>query len=205
MKKILFAGFFGMTPAHAKHYIQLFSRLGHTVHCEPYTFTDVALPRNHALVRNRYVPKSPHYDVMYCISGGSLHFSNLQPKISVDKIIFDSGPYYYSSKHFEHYLQNKYRISLPLEGLINRTYRACNFGSFPNANKEYWKTILDPLRPQLILTAKKDTIVDQAFIQSYAQGKENITHIEYNTGHHANIYKYNVEKYSADVQQFITS
>jgi hypothetical protein len=203
MKKIIFSGFFGMKPSVAKHYIELFQRLGHKVDFEPYTISDVFLIRNNQRTRDNYIPKSPHYDVMYCISGGSLRMLNIIPKITADKIIFDSGPYLFSSKHFEHFLQNKYHIPFPLDPLINASFRAFNLGSISEANAEYWKTILEPLRPQLILTSKKDQIIDQNFIRSYAKDKKNIEHIEFNDGIHANIYKYNKEQYSAIVNQFI--
>jgi hypothetical protein len=85
------------------------------------------------------------------------------------------------------------------------TYRICNLGSITDVNTVYWKTILDPIRPQLILTSKNDRIIDRSFIQTYTKDKKNINHIEFNTGTHANIYRYNLEKYSADVQQFINS
>jgi hypothetical protein len=203
MKKIIFSGFFRIKPSVAKHYIEFFQNLGHKVDFEPYTISDVLIRRKHACIRNNFIPKSSHYDVMYCISGGCLHMLNLIPKITVDKIIFDSGPYLCSSKHIEHFIQNKYHVPFPLEQTINNTYRFFKFGSISDANTEYCETILKPLRPQLILTSKKDQIIDQNFIRSYAKDKKNIEHIEFNDGIHANIYKYNKEQYTAIVNQFI--
>jgi hypothetical protein len=205
MKKIIFSGFFGMKPNVAKHYIKFLQHLGHKVDFEPYSISDVLVPWKYKNIRAKFVPKESHYDAMYCISGGCLHMLNLIPKITVDKIIFDSGPYNHSSKHIEHFIKNKYHVPFPLEKLIDTTYSVCKLGSIEAVNVEYWKTILEPARPQLILTSKLDKIIDQNFVRNYAKDKKNIEHIEFDSGQHANIYKYNTEKYTALVQKFINN
>ena len=112
MKKVIFTGFFGMTHKHASTYIKMWNSLGYNVDFEPYKISDVLYAGDRfKKIRKEFIPKNKHYDAAYCISGGSLHMLNLiksENNFTVNKIIFDSGPYLFSNKHIEHYLHYTY-------------------------------------------------------------------------------------------------
>lgn len=165
-----------MQQKHAGIYIIMWKNLGANVDNE---------------IRNKFIPKKQHYDIIYCISGGSLHMLNLlqaKNKFTYNKIIFDSGPYLYNTCQAENYL--KY---IPIEKILNVYYGE----KIKVVNKEYESVVLNLNVPKLILTSKTDTMIDQIYIKKYIKSSTNIKYIEFEKGSHANIYKTNKDEYTA--------
>jgi hypothetical protein len=205
MKRVIFTGFFGMTTNHAQKYINMWNKLGYSVDFEPYTISDVLLgePRYNK-IQNNFVPKNKHYDVAYCISGGSLHMKNLisaKNNFTIKKIIFDSGPYLFSTKHIEHYIHQMYfkTYKPPLNGILTHFYKFNN-SNIDKYNKEYYNTLLNPI-PKLILTCKNDKIIVNDFINDLKKSN-NVQYHEFEQGKHGNIYKYN-ESYIDHIDNFM--
>ena len=195
MKKVIFTGFFGMKHKHAEIYTNMWKNLGYDINYEPYTISDVLLPhKNFTRIRNTFKPKYTHYDIAYCISGGCLHMHNLMSaknNFTIDKVVFDSGPYLFSSNHIENYIHNTYFTKLykiPLTNSLDYIYEK-NKVDLKEYNREYNTTLLSNEIPKLILTSKNDNIIVRPFINSLI--KNNIQHHEFEKGKHANLYKYN--------------
>ena len=199
MKQILFIGFFGMQQKHAGIYINMWKNLGANVDNEVYRINDTFNIYKHHKIRNKFIPKKQHYDIIYCISGGSLHMLNLlqaKNKFTYNKIIFDSGPYLYDTCQAENYLKQMYPTTLkyiPIEKILNVYYGE----KIKVVNKEYESVVLNLNVPKLILTSKTDTMIDQIYIKNYIKSSTNIKHIEFEKGSHANIYKTNKDEYTA--------
>ena len=206
MKRVIFTGFFGMTSKHSHIYINMWESLGYKIDYEPYKISDVLLGGNRfEKIRNNFKPKHKHYDMMYCISGGCLHAHNLisaKNNFTIDKIIFDSGPYLFSTKHIEHYINNTYSYKLPLSNIMDTIYKIRKVDHV-QYNKEYYNTLLKKDIPKLIITSKKDKIIVRQFIESLILNDNNIKYCEFENGKHANIYNYNKTEYIDAIKNFI--
>ena len=209
MKNIIFTGFFGMKQSHAIKYINMWNKLGYNVDFEPYKISDVLLGGNrYKTIRNNFKPKNKHYDAAYCISGGCLHMLNLisaKNNFTIDKIIFDSGPYLFSTKHIEHYLYysmfDSHINKLPISNIIDIIYKMNNID--PDIyNKEYYKSLLKPDLPKLILTCKSDKLIINDFINDLSKSPNTI-HREFENGKHANIYSANKDSYIVYINEFM--
>jgi hypothetical protein len=210
MKNVIFTGFFCMKQSHALKYITMWNKLGYNVDFEPYKISDVLLGGNrYKTIRNNFIPKNKHYDAAYCISGGCLHMLNIisaKNNFTINKIIFDSGPYLFSSKHIEHYIHYSFCepnniYKLPLNNFINNMYKINNI-NLDNHNEEYYKLLLKPELPKLILTSKKDKIIVNDFI-STLKNTNNIQHHEFENGKHGNIYIPNKDLYMEHINNFM--
>jgi hypothetical protein len=211
MKKVIFTGFFGMKQKHAEIYISMWKKIGYGVSYEPYSTTDVLLAGNKFKeIRNNFKPQHKHYDAAYCISGGCLHMHNLicaKNNFTIDKVIFDSGPYLFNSKHIDNYIHktyfNKYNQTIPFEKMLTNMYEMRKI-YLESYNKEYYNTLLNKDLPKLILLGKEDNIIYRPFVTELINNSHhnNIVHHEFEKGNHANLYKYNREDYIDIVNNF---
>ena len=195
MKKVIFTGFFGITNKQASHYIKMWNSIGYNVDYKPYNISDIILFRNKYKAKI-IIPESVpvHYDIVYSISGGCFHMSNLlfaNKHISYDKIIFDSGPYLYNINHLEHFINKKYSCYIPIETVYKSFLRSKNI-DLDEYNKNYCDNFLNTSKPKLFLTCKNDNIIIKPFIKQLSNSN---VHYEFEKGEHANIYKMNQQLY----------
>ena len=215
MKRILFTGFFGMKYKHASFYINMWKKLNCEVDYIPYNILDVVVPKKYynRITRISDSTKSDstkykEYDYAYCISGGCLYLQHLtfNKNININNIIFDSGPFNYSASHLEHFIHNTYNLHfLPLNNSILKYWKFKNI-DIDIINNHYSDNILYKNIPKLILTSKKDTIINNIYINNYINSHKvnNITHIEFENGKHANLYKYNKKLYTDILYNYIS-
>lgn len=207
MAKVLFAGFFGMQKKHTIRYIDLWKKLGsNVVDHEPYELQDIFRVNAYPIIREKFCSRQPHYDIVYCISGGSLHMLNLikaKNSFTFDRIVFDSGPYQFSVRQAENYAQQLFPWTkmLPMYSALNMAYKKCTIP----LNKEHRDFFLNVNVPKLILTSKTDLIIDSQFIAEYTKSQSNCTHIQFATGAHANIYKTNQDEYENAIFKFLNT
>ena len=205
MKNVLFTGFFGMTAKHAGAYIRMWEKLGHKVDYQPYTHADVLLAGGRfEKIRSNVRLNAKHYDVAYCISGGSLHMHNLLmgSGARVDRVIFDSGPYLFSSKHIEHYVQATTGVNVPLYGIIHNFYQVRGL-DLEEYNKEFRQTLLARELPKLILTGQKDKVIVRPFVEDLIKDNGEIYHHDFVKGSHANLLRHNEDEYIALVETWL--
>ena len=184
-------------------------KIGYDVTYKPYSTIDVLLAGNKFKeIRNNFKPQHKHYDVAYCISGGCLYMHNLicaKNNFTIDKVIFDSGPYLFNTKHIDNYVHytffNKYKQGIPIDKMLANMYvmRKIDLEVY---NKEYYNTLLNKDLPKLILLGKEDNIIYRPFVKELISNDNNIEHHEFEKGIHANLYKYNREDYIDIVNNF---
>ena len=202
--KVLFTGFFGIQPKHTQHYISMWKKLNATVDPEPYHLRDVfSVNHRHAIIRDTFQPKQAHYDVIHCISGGCLYLFNLlqaKHSFTYDRIIFDSGPYLYSTPQVENFVHQTYPNSkcIPVKRLIDIYYN----NKLGPVNAEYERTVLYTPADKLVLTSTMDRTIDQPFVEDFIH-KTGAKHVKFPTGAHANIYKTNMDEYTSALMDFV--
>lgn len=207
MKRVIFTGFFGITNKQASHYTKMWNGLGYNVDYEPYNIMDVLLFKK-KYINRKIIPKVQHYDVVYSISGGCFHMSNIllaNKHITYDKVIFDSGPYSYNTKHLEHYVNEKYLFKyklnhIPVDTIINKFYqfRKIDLALY---NKNYNDNFISTSKPTLLLTYKNDNIIVKPYIDQLVLS--NTHHYEFEKGEHANLYRTNPQLYIDIIKKFV--
>jgi hypothetical protein len=157
---------------------------------------------NHKTTRELFEPKKNHYDIVHCISGGSLYLHLLltsKKTFTYSKIIYDSGPYTFDHKQTEIYAQQTFPITkcLPVKNILN----AVNGDATVTLIDEH-KSTLYTSHEKLVLTSKLDKTIDRDFVMKYIHDS-GAKHIEFSKGVHANLYLTNKEEYTQSLVDFI--
>jgi|688.fasta_scaffold290556_1 hypothetical protein len=200
---VCFIGFFGIKNNHVDKYIKLWNSLNASIDYYKYdSFKDLFNTSNHKKMRELFEPKKKHYDIIHCISGGSLYLHILltsKQNFTYSKIIYDSGPYTFEPKQVEIYLNQTYPITkcLPIEKIVN----LYNEDSYKTLRIEHKNTLYSQ-HEKLVLTNKLDKTIDQDFVLQFID-KSRAKHIEFYQGKHANLYNYNKEEYTQSLIDFI--
>jgi hypothetical protein len=157
---------------------------------------------NHKTTRELFEPKKNHYDIVHCISGGSLYLHLLltsKKTFTYSKIIYDSGPYTFDHKQTEIYAHQTFPITkcLPVKNILN----AVNGDATVTLIDEH-KSTLYTSHEKLVLTSKLDKTIDRDFVMKYIHDS-GAKHIEFSKGVHANLYLTNKEEYTQSLVDFI--
>lgn len=200
---VCFIGFFGMKHQHANKYIDLWNNLNASTNYYNYSaYKDILTSSNHKTTRELFEPKKNHYDIVHCISGGSLYLHLLltsKKTFTYSKIIYDSGPYTFDHKQTEIYTHQTFPITkcLPVKKILN----AIN-GDASTMLMDEHKSNLYTSHEKLVLTSKLDKTIDREFVMKYID-KSGAKHVEFNKGVHANLYLTNKEQYTESLFDFI--
>jgi len=202
---VCFIGFFGIKQQHANKYIDLWNKLNASTNYYKYSaYKDILTISNHNHKTNRelFEPKKNHYDIVHCISGGSLYLHLLltsKKTFTYSKIIYDSGPYTFDHKQTEIYAHQTFPITkcLPVKNIFN----AIN-GDIMAILKDEHKSTLYTSHNKLVLTSKLDKTIDREFVMKYIHDS-GAKHIEFSKGVHANLYLTNKEEYTQSLVDFI--
>jgi len=200
---VCFIGFFGIKQQHANKYIDLWNNLNASTNYYTYSaYKDLILTTSSHKTRELFEPKKNHYDIVHCISGGSLYLHLLltsKKTFTYSKIIYDSGPYTFDHKQTENYAHETFPITkcLPVKNILN----AVN-GDFLAILKDEHKSNLYTSHEKLVLTSKLDKTIDREFVMKYIHDS-GAKHIEFSKGSHANLYSTNKEEYTQSLFDFI--
>jgi hypothetical protein len=200
---VCFIGFFGIKQRHANKYIDLWNNLNASTNYYKYSaYKDIFASSNHKTTRELFEPKKNHYDIVHCISGGSLYLHLLltsKKTFTYSKIIYDSGPYTFDHKQTEIYAHQTFPITkcLPVKNILN----AVN-GDVAAILKGEHKSNLYTSHNKLVLTSKLDKTIDREFVMKYIRDS-GAKHIEFSKGSHANLYSTNKEEYTQSLFDFI--
>jgi hypothetical protein len=200
---VCFIGFFGMKQQHANKYIDLWNNLNASTNYYKYSdYKDILTTSNHKKTRELFEPKKNHYDIVHCISGGSLYLHLLltsKKTFTYSKIIYDSGPYTFDHKQTEIYAHETFPITkcLPVKNILN----AVNGDATMTLIDEH-KSTLYTSHNKLVLTSKFDKTIDRDFVMKYIHDS-GAKHIEFSKGYHANLYLTNKEEYTQSLVDFI--
>jgi hypothetical protein len=200
---VCFLGFFGIKQQHANKYIDLWNNLNASTNYYEYSaYKDVLTTSSYKITRELFEPKKNHYDIVHCISGGSLYLHLLltsKKTFTYSKIIYDSGPYTFDHKQTENYAHETFPITkcLPLKNILN----AIN-GDVVAIIKNEHKNTLYTSHEKLVLTSKLDKTIDREFVMKYIHDSR-AKHIEFSKGTHANLYSTNKEEYTQSLVDFI--
>jgi hypothetical protein len=200
---VCFIGFFGMKQQHANKYIDLWNNLNASTNYYKYSaYKDIITYSNHKKTRELFEPKKNHYDIVHCISGGSLYLHLLltsKKTFTYSKIIYDSGPYTFDHKQTEIYAHETFPITkcLPVKNILN----AVNGDATMTLIDEH-KSTLYTSHNKLVLTSKFDKTIDREFVMKYIHDS-GAKHIEFSKGYHANLYLTNKEEYTQSLVDFI--
>ena len=200
---VCFIGFFGIKQQHVNKYIDLWNNLNTSTDCYKYSaYKDILTSSNHKTTRELFEPKKTHYDIVHCISGGSLYLHLLltsKRTFTYSKIIYDSSPYTFDIKHSELYVHQRFPITryLPVKNILN----AITGNDMLKLKEEHKFNLYTP-HEKLILTSKLDKTIDREFVMKYISDS-GAQHIEFSKGNHANIYLENKEEYTASLFDFI--
>ena len=201
--KVCFIGFFGMQKKHAETYINLWRTLDADADYESYSSHSVLRPSRHDVIRNTFQPKQPHYDVVHCISGGSLYLllvMQAKKTFTYSKIIFDSGPYTVDHKQTQIYAHQTFPFTriIPVRTIMNAYFGMPLVLQLHEAHKKH---VLYTPHPKLILTSNVDKTIDREYVDQYTRSS-GAHRVEFETGKHANIYKFNKENYTQSILDF---
>jgi hypothetical protein len=200
---VCFIGFFGMKDKHVSKYVNLWNTLNASTDFYKYSaYKDILRSSNHKVLRESFEPKKMHYDIVHCISGGSLYLHLLltsKKTFTYNKIIYDSGPYTFDHKQTENYAHQTFPITrlLPVKNILN----AIN-GNVASQLKDEHKNNLYTPHKKLVLTCKTDYTIDRKFVNQFIHGS-GAHNIEFNKGGHANLYQPNKEEYTQSLHDFI--
>jgi hypothetical protein len=200
---VCFIGFFGIKQQHVNKYIDLWNNLNTSTDCYKYSaYKDILTSSNHKTNREFFEPKKTHYDIVHCISGGSLYLHLLltsKKTFTYSKIIYDSGPYTFDHNQTEIYAHQTFPITkcLPVKNILN----AINENSALKLKEEH-KSTLYTSHNKLALTSKLDKTIDREFVMKYIHDS-GAKHIEFSKGVHANLYLTNKEEYTQSLFDFI--
>jgi len=200
---VCFIGFFGMKQQHVNKYSNLWNSLNASTDFYRYNaYKDILRTSNYYANREVFEPKKMHYDIVHCISGGSLYLHLLltsKKTFTYNKIIYDSGPYTFDHKQTEIYAHETFPITqcLPIKNILN----AINGNRALKLKEEHKLNLYTP-HEKLVLTSKLDKTIDREFVMKYID-KSGAKHIEFNNGKHANIYLTNQEEYTQSLFDFI--
>ena len=200
---VCFIGFFGIKQQHANKYIDLWNNLNASTNYYKYSaYKDVLSTSSYKTTRELFEPKKNHYDIVHCISGGSLYLHLLltsKKTFTYSKIIYDSGPYTFDHKQTEIYAHQTFPITkcLPVKNILN----AVN-GGVAAILKDEHKSTLYTSHEKLVLTSKLDKTIDREFVMKYIDDS-GAKHIEFSKGSHANLYSTNKEEYTQSLFDFI--
>jgi hypothetical protein len=200
---VCFIGFFGIKHQHVNKYIDLWNNLNASTNYYKYSpYKDLLTISNHKTTRELFEPKKNHYDIVHCISGGSLYLHLLltsKKTFTYSKIIYDSGPYTFDHKQTEIYAHQTFPITkcLPVKNILN----AVNGDATVTLIDEH-KSTLYTSHEKLVLTSKLDKTIDRDFVMKYIHDS-GAKHIEFSKGVHANLYLTNKEEYTQSLVDFI--
>jgi hypothetical protein len=200
---VCFIGFFGIKQQHVNKYIDLWNNLNTSTDCYKYSaYKDILTSSNHKTTRELFEPKKTHYDIVHCISGGSLYLHLLltsKKTFTYSKIIFDSGPYTFDHNQTEIYAHQTFPTTkyFPVKNILN----AINGNSALKLKEEH-KNTLYTSHNKLALTSKLDKTIDREFVMKYIHDS-GAKHIEFSKGGHANLYLTNKEEYTQSLFDFI--
>lgn len=200
---VCFIGFFGIKQQHANKYIDLWNNLNASTNYYTYSaYKDLILSTSSHKTRELFEPKKNHYDIVHCISGGSLYLHLLltsKKTFTYSKIIYDSGPYTFDHKQTENYAHQTFPITkcLPVKNILN----AVN-GDAVAILKDEHKSTLYTSHNKLVLTSKLDKTIYREFVMKYVHDS-GAKHIEFSKGSHANLYLTNKEEYTQSLFDFI--
>lgn len=200
---VCFIGFFGMKSRHANKYVNLWNGLNMTSDVYNYSYKDIFHISSYSKFRESFQPKKKHYDVIHCISGGSLYLHLLltsKNTFTYSKIIYDSGPYTFDHKQMEIYAHETFPITrcLPVKNIMN----AINGDKVVSILKEEHKSNLYGSHEKLVLTGKLDKTIDRKFVMEFIHSSGS-QHLEFYKGSHANLYQPNKEEYTQTLIEFI--
>lgn len=200
---VCFIGFFGIKHQHVNKYIDLWNNLNASTNYYKYSpYKDLLTISNYKTTRELFEPKKNHYDIVHCISGGSLYLHLLltsKKTFTYSKVIYDSGPYTFDHKQTEIYIHQTYPITKFLS--VKNIFSAMNENEMLKLKEEH-KNNLYTSHEKLVLTSKLDKTIDRDFVMKYID-KSGAKHIEFNKGQHANLYLTNKEEYTASLFDFI--
>jgi hypothetical protein len=200
---VCFIGFFGIKHQHVNKYIDLWNNLNASTNYYKYSpYKDLLTISNYKTTRELFEPKKNHYDIVHCISGGSLYLHLLltsKKTFTYSKVIYDSGPYTFDHKQTQIYTHQTFPITkcLPVKNILN----AVNGNATVTLIDEH-KTTLYTSHEKLVLTSKLDKTIDRDFVMKYID-KSGAKHTEFSKGGHANLYLTNKEEYIASLFDFI--
>jgi len=207
--KVLITGFFLMKPKHMVHYTQLWKYLGATeVDCYQYPVIDAVSYTRWKHIRETR-QEMQKYDVVFCMSGGSLYLHNLRHNaynpIEYDKIVYDSGPFFPNAKQGEHYVNNTLNCTLPLQSVINFVWRleGCTDSILKQENTSYLDNTHHQDIPKLILTSDEDKVIIQSDIEDFVSKQTDCLHHRFKTGGHVQLYRKHPEEYQEMLHTFI--
>jgi hypothetical protein len=201
---VCFLGFFGMKQQHANKYIDLWNNFNASTNYYKYSaYKDVLTSSSYKTTRELFEPKKNHYDIVHCISGGSLYLHLLltsKKTFTYSKIIYDSGPYTFDHKQTEIYAHETFPITkcLPVKNILN----AINGDVGAIMKNEHKNTLYNTSHEKLVLTSKLDKTIDREFVMKYIHDS-GAKHIEFSKGNHANLYSTNKEEYTQSLFDFI--
>jgi hypothetical protein len=200
---ICFIGFFGIKNNHVDKYIKLWDSLNASTDYYKYdVFKDLFNASNYKKKRELFEPKKEHYDVIHCISGGSLYLHMLltsKRNFTYSKIIYDSSPYTFEPKQVEVYAHQTFPITkyLPIKNIVN----LYNEEAYKSLRIEHKNTLYSQHK-KLVLTSKLDKTIDREFVLKFIDNSR-AQHLEFCQGKHANLYSYNKEEYTQSLSDFI--
>ena len=200
---VCFIGFFGMKPRHANKYVNLWNGLNASTDVYNYSYyKDILKFTNHNKIRELFQPKKIHYDVVHCISGGSLYLHLLltsKNTFTYSKIVYDSGPYTFDHKQTEIYAHETFPIT---RWLSVKNIMSAISGDAETKLKEEHKSNLYSSHEKLVLISKLDKTIDQKFVMEFINSSGS-QHLEFCKGSHANLYQTNQEEYTQTLIDFI--
>jgi hypothetical protein len=200
---VCFIGFFGIKQQHVNKYIDLWNNLNASTNYYKYSsYKDIFTSSNHKTTRELFEPKKNHYDIVHCISGGSLYLHLLltaKKTFTYSKIIYDSGPYTFDHKQTEIYIHQTYPITKFLS--VKNILSAMNENEMLKLKEEHKNNLYTP-HEKLVLTSKLDKTIDRDFVMKYID-KSGAKHTEFSKGQHANLYLTNKEEYTQSLVDFI--
>jgi len=207
--RILFIPWFYAKPKHINKYLNLYEKHGinhDIIHYQP---KDALFYSGHHKMYNKFKEAKKEYDMIHCVSGGSLVLYNLiKGGWQTNKIIFDSCPMFPTldcTTNYIHKYNNKYNFS---EEMIKKTVKTIwNFDDIINSNsknyksemlKNYNKVIFDKSRKMLILTDPDDKLVQYDKIEDLKIPTE-----YFYKSKHAQHIIFHEKKYNNEIEKFL--
>ena len=213
MHAIILGGI-GMTARHVKSTASVYQQLGMTIAfyeatglygnhlCRPHKFTDRSVNIINDIGNNDYV--------LHCFSGSNWLGYDIHSKLPANAIVLESSPLTPSDKSFQNYMRVTLGVRIPLP-MIRLGLNAIGIPTLDNneAWGEAWKTWYKENKPSknvLILTGKKDKLLDHTYIEEeYISEDSNNKVITFQNAGHCNLAKQNLELYQRTLKEFLST
>lgn len=208
--KVLFIPWFYAKPKNINKYLQLYKKKGINPDIINYRPVDALFYSGHHSLYNRFKKDKKDYDMVHCVSGGSLVLYNLiKGGWTTNKIIFDSCPMFPTLDCTVNYLkENNNKMNLSEETLskivknvwhLDSIIYKCSNNYASQMLDDYNNIVLDQSRKMIILTDPDDKIVQHNKISKDI----NIPTVYFKNSKHAQHLRSNPEKYEKALEAFI--